>query len=312
MSKFLISGATGFVGSCITRYLIKNGESVSVISRDKELNWRLKDIKQHIEVYEADLLDDSLQNIIKKIRPEYVFHFAAYGSLPIENEINKIFDINIKGTINFLKAVNNIGVKLFINTGSSSEYEISGKKIKESDSTFPINDYGISKLASTLYCTKEARLGNLPIITFRLFSPYGYFEAPTRLVPNVIINALNNQDIHLSSPTNVRDFIFIEDVISVYMKAIKVIHKPGEIYNIGSGIQHSVEDVITEVMQKTESRSNILWTSIKNQARQVEPSKWEADISKAVQMLSWKPKFNLSEGITKTIEWFKVNKNLYE
>lgn len=308
---YLVTGATGFVGSCIVRELVRQKKHVSIITRNERLNWRLHDISSKLDVYECDLLSESLNIVVEKIKPTYIFHLASYGSLPSENIMVQMIDVNIMGTINLINAAKKHGFKLFINTGSSSEYGVKNRKIKESDLTAPVNDYGVTKTAATLFCQKEAIRNNLPIITFRLFSPYGYFEDKSRLIPSVITRAFENKSIELSFPRNVRDFIFIEDVVDAYMKAIGCKINPGDIFNIGTGKQRQISDVASLVLQITSSNSRIVWGKVKNQVRQVEPKKWEADISKIRKILGWQPKHELHMGLKKTIDWFKTYPNIY-
>lgn len=309
--RFLITGATGFVGSCIVRDLLSQKKHVSIITRHKKLNWRLYDIASQLKIYEGDLRSQSLKKIIDKIRPTYIFHLAAYGSLPAENDVGRMIDTNIKGTINLINALKRHHFELFVNTGTSSEYGICNHQMGESDVVEPINDYGCTKAAATLFCQKEARHYNLPIITFRLFSPYGYFEDERRLVPWVILKALKNQPVELSSPNHVRDFIFIQDVVDAYLKATQIKIGPGEIFNLGTGRQHSVLEVVNTILQITKSKAKIVWGKVKKQERQLEPVYWEADISKAIKTLRWKPKYDLEEGLEKTVRWFNKNINLY-
>ncbi len=308
---YLVTGATGFIGACLTRELVRQKKYVSVIVRDKRLNWRLRDIASKLDIHECDLLSKSLDAVIARIMPTYIFHLASYGSLPSENIITQMIDVNIRGTINLINASKKHRFKLFINAGSSSEYGIKSEKMKESDIITPVNDYGVTKAAATLFCQKEAIRNNLPIITFRLFSPYGYFEDKSRLIPLVIASALKNQSMELSFPDNVRDFIFIEDVVNAYIKTTENKSNPGEIYNIGSGEQHQISDVVNLVLQITNSNSKIAWGKVKKQTRQIEPKKWEADISKAQEILKWQPNHKLDTGLKKTIEWFKQYSNLY-
>lgn len=308
---YLITGATGFVGSCIARELIRQKKHVSIIVRDKRLNWRLQDIISKLDIYECDLLSKSLDTVITKIMPTCLFHLASYGSLPFENITARMIDVNIKGTINLINAVKKNKFKLFINTGTSSEYGIKNKKMKESDIPAPINDYGVIKTAVTLFCQKEAIRNNLPIITLRLFSPYGYVEDKSRLIPSIIINALKNKPIELSFPNIVRDFIFIEDVVNAFIKATESKTNPGEVFNIGAGKQHQVSDVVSLVLQITNSNSKIAWGKVEKQARQIEPKRWEADILKAQKILKWKPEHDLEAGLKKTIEWFRQYSYLY-
>ena len=309
---YLITGGSGFVGANLVKKIASTDAVVHVLTRKQKNNWRLSESKSNIHVHEVDLLDVKLVDVIKDINPQYVFHLASYGSLPVDNDIEKMLNINLLGTIRLVNAISKLPIKLFINTGSSSEYGTSSLPFKETDLLQPMNDYAVSKTAQTLYCQKEALLKNLPIITFRLFSPYGYYEQSTRLIPYVIIHALQNTNIPLSSKNFVRDFIFIEDVIDAYMRATHVSINPGEIFNIGSGQQHTLVEVVDIIISLLNSHSLPLWGTKEKQTRQIEPLMWQADISKAKECLSWQPKYSLTEGLKKDIEWFQKNNRYYD
>jgi len=311
MESYLITGATGFVGANIVRRLVTEGKNVHVLVRDSKLNWRLSDISSKLNIHEIDLLNPDLFIILNKIKPSYIFHLAAYGSLPREDDINKLIDVNLRGTINLINAAKQNRFKLFINTGSSSEYGNKDVPMKETDSIMPINNYGVTKAAATLFAQKEAVRNNLPIITFRLFSPFGPYEEETRIVPYTILSAIKNKPISVGSRTNVRDFVHIDDVVNVYFQACKVKVLPGEIFNIGMGKQHQISDVVSQILLITNSESKIVWNNIKKQIRQVEPNMWEADVSKARKILEWHSRYDLQMGLRKTIEWFNNNYDLY-
>src|SRR5258708_7018291 len=310
-NTFLVTGATGFIGSNIVRELVRQKKQVSIIVRDKKLNWRLHDIAKDLDIYECDIQDEKLHEIISKIKPDFIFHLASYGNLPQEDDIYKMIDINLKGTINLINAIKKTPFKLFINSSSGAEYGVKKEDMSETDILEPINNTGVVKSIITLYCQKEAIRSNLPIITFRLFTPYGYFEGDNRLVPNLILSALKGTPINVSSPAYVSDFIFINDVVNAYIDATRVKHNPGEIYNIGSGKQHSVGEIVQLILEITKSRSIIEWGAVKKQKRYIEPKKWQADMSKTKEILHFDPKNSIESGLLKTIEWFKENKKLY-
>lgn len=309
--KFFISGATGFIGSNIVRKLVEKKEEVHLIARNKNLNWRLADIESFLHIYECDILNSNLKKILAKIKPDYIFHLARYGNLPHEDDIYKMIDINLKGTINLINAVRQNPFKLFINTSSCAEYGVKEKDMKEADLLEPISNFGVVTSAITLYCQKEAIRGNLPIINFRLFTPFGYFEGKSRLIPDVALSILEERPIKVSSPKHVRDFIFIEDVVRAYIQAIKIQHNLGEIYNIGSGVQYSVKDIVEKILTITGSKSEIQWGAVESQSRYVEPKKWTADISKAKNVLGFMPENSIDTGLKKTIDWLNKHKNLY-
>jgi nucleoside-diphosphate-sugar epimerase len=207
--------------------------------------------------------------------------------------------------IRLINATKKYDLKLFVNTGSSSEYGIKDTPMVESDLLAPINDYGVSKAAATLYCQKIAKTESLPIITLRLFSPYGYGDNENRLIPFVITKAILGETISLASKRNVRDFIYIDDVISAYMATLNKTITPGEIINIGSGKQHSVYDIVTHIVTILNSKSSLKWNTKPKQSRQIEPLIWQADIHKAKQLLGWIPKISLEQGLKDTITQYK-------
>lgn len=310
--SYLITGATGFVGANIARRLVKEKKNVHIFTRDKKIGWRLEDISSKLIIHKTDLLSPKLSTIVSKIKPDYIFHLAAYGSLPKEVEMENLINVNLRGTINLIQALKQNKFKLLVNTGSSSEYGVTSKKMAETDLPFPINDYGVVKTAATLYAHKEAVRNSLPIITFRLFSAYGPYEHKPRFIPTVVRAALKNKPILVGNKKNVRDFIYIDDMVDAYLHACNVKVKPGEIFNIGTGKQHQIGDVLERVIKLSKSKSEVKWGVVASQKRQVESGKWEADTVKCAKILKWSARYSLTDGLSKTIEWFSKNDNLYE
>lgn len=311
--SYLITGATGFIGSCLTRFLVSQGENVHILVRNKALNWRLEDIKDSLNIYECDILDNDLTSIVAKIKPTVVFHTAAYGAIPTEQiERNALFATNIMGLVNLIDSLKKEKIRKFVNTGSSSEYGIKEEAMKESDVLSPINDYGISKAAAALYAQKVGITEALPIVTLRLFSPYGYYDEKNRLIPYVISHALKNEPIKLTNSHNVRDFIHIDDVIAAYVATLQANIRPGDTINIGSGEQHAIGEIVDTVISIIKSKSEVQWNAMQPQSRQIEPKVWKANIDIAKEKLQWHPKILLVDGLQKTIEWSKNNMSFYE
>jgi len=310
--KILITGATGFIGANLANYLVKQGLKVDLMSRENSLKWRLVEIQDKVNLHQVDLKDaKKLKSVIQEIKPKIIFHCATYGGYPYQDDKDEIINTNIVGTVNLLNACEKIKFDCFVNTGTSSEYGIKTKAMKETDQLEPITNYGVAKAAATLFCQTLARRQEQPIVTLRLFSPYGYYEEPSRLIPSVITSCLLNEDPELSSPGSVRDFIFIDDVIGAYIKAVEKIDKfKGEILNIANGQEHTVKEVVDKVMELTATKAKPRWKGRANPRK--EPAHWQADISLAQNKLGFKPKYNLEQGLQKTINWFKENIKLYE
>ncbi len=308
--KVLITGATGFVGSNLVRKALSWNSEVYAIVRKKSNIWRIWDIINDISVIDVDLVDyEKLRSSIKEIRPDIIFHTAVYGGSADQSDIHTIMTSNFIGTVNLVQSCMQVNFDVMVNTGSSSEYGIKYRPMKESDQLEPTTDYGVSKAASTLFCYSKAISDELPIVTLRLFSPYGSYESRARLIPSIILSVLRGNPPTISSRNNVRDFIFIDDVIEAY-QSVSVLDNPsGMIFNIGSGIQHSVGEVTDTILKYL--GPNINYQTGHPQVWRIEPPFWEADITSAKMELHWEPKYSLNNGLIKTIEWFKENINLY-
>ena len=309
--NIFITGSTGFIGSNLVRRSLEEGADVHIITRNRSNKWRLNDILGDLNEYHTDLTNyDRLSSIIREVEPSIIFHLATYGGDPSQKNTKKIIESNLIGTVNLVNACKKMGFDILVNTSSSSEYGIKSKSMYESDLLEPVNDYGVSKAAATLYCQAIAKKENLPIVTLRLFSPYGYYEGKNRLIPSVILACLEGKNPKVSSPNFVRDFVFIEDVMDSYVSLTETSDLLGDIFNIGSGNQHNIGEVVKIVMDLTGKIVKPEWILASKWSE--EPDKWEANISKANEYLRWGPKFNLERGLAKTVEWFAEKRFLYE
>jgi len=309
--RVLITGATGFIGSNLLRRCIRDGADVSIFIRKDSNLWRIKNVVANVKKLKVDLLDrGAVEKSVNKIKPEIIFHTAVYGALSGQLDKKRIMAVNFKGAVNLIDACKKFDFELFVNSGSSSEYGLKTRAMCEDDISEPFSPYGVSKARAGLYAQKTARDCKKPIITLRLFSPYGYFEDYNRLIPAVILSCLRGQHIELSSPHSVRDFIFIDDVVDAYLEAIEYSEKTsGGIFNIGSGTQYKIEDVVWKIIKLIGSKVKPEWSSLKNS--RIEPSRWQANRDKAEKELHWVPLHTLDKGLAKTISWFKKNIHLY-
>jgi len=313
MKKILITGGAGFIGANFAHKFLDLGYNVHLIEKKGSNLWRLGGVRDKLGLHFVDLKNyDELKSLITKLKPQIILHFAAFGVYQRkQREVKEMIETNLLGTINLINACSKINFKCFINTGSTSEYGIKDKPMKETDLLEPDNPYGITKAAATMYCQYAAKRLGLPILTMRLFTPYGHFEAKERLIPTVIKSCLENSELKLSSPGSVRDFIFIEDLIEAYLLAIKNIRAiKGEIFNLGTGKQSTIAKVVRTIKKITHSTIKPKYGQVK--PVQAEPKNWVADISKIKKILNWQPKYDLEEGLKKDIKWFEKNISVYK
>lgn len=312
MKKVLITGGAGFVGANFAHRFFELGYDVEVAERLGAALWRLEKIKEKIKIRYIDLKDEGeVEAMVTDFKPQIILHFATYGAYQAkQQDIKTTIDTNLLGTINLLNACSKAEFECFINTGSSSEYGEKSHPMKETDLLEPNNLYGITKVASIMYCADMARKTSLPIVNARLFSVFGFFEEKERLIPTVLYSCLTNSPLKLYSPFPVRDFIFIEDVIGGYLKIIENARKVnGETFNLGTGKQSSIGKVVD--LAKKIVNSNVVPEYGEKKPAQIEPKSWVADISKAKRLLDWQPQYNLRRGLEENAKWLKENLSIY-
>ena len=306
----LITGASGFVGSCLVRRLLKENYKIHIITRNITNLWRLNGILKDIEIHNVDLLNsDKVAKLASDINIDQVYHLATYGGYHYQNKVEDVINTNLIGTFNLFKEFSKKDIEMFINTSSSSEYGEKLEPMREEMKVEPNNMYGASKAAGTIVCSTYAKINKIPLVTLRLFSPYGYYDAKTRLIPTVITSCLLGKEIKLSRKDSKRDFIFIDDVVEAYLAASRLVNSNGEIFNIGSGIQYTNEEIVSNIINLIGIDSKIYWEN--NLKRQYEPLMWVSDNKNAYEKLKWEPNIEIESGLNKTINWFKNNLQFY-
>ncbi len=300
----LITGAAGFIGSNLTRYFVKRGIKVNIIIKKSSNLYRLKDIINKLNVYYADISDQKkIKTIIKKIRPKTIFHLATHGAYSDQNNLFKIKNSILDSTFNLINECKKYKFKVFINSGSSSEYGFKNKAMSENDLLVPNSYYSVFKSSSTLYCQYESLKSNLNITTIRPFHVYGPYERNTRLIPTLIRNMIKKKKIKLVSSNISRDLVYIDDAINFYLLIAKKYNLRGQIFNLASGKKTSIKEIYNLLKKTTNYNLINKWGSMKN--RDWDQTIWYANTSHVLSKLNWKPKVNLKKGLEKTVNWYK-------
>ena len=295
--KLIVTGGAGFIGSHLVKYLVKKGHDISVIdnlSRGKLEN--LEEIEKEINFYKLDITNlEDIRNILKQT--EGVFHEAALTSVPESfTKVEEYNRVNIDGTMNIFKLAKEFGFKI-VYASSSSVYGNTTKiPISEDFERKPINPYGITKLEDEYLSEKFSRLGT-QIIGLRYFNVYGKGQTPSYagVITKFLENIKNEKPpIIFGDGSQIRDFIFIDDVCSANLSAMKSDVKTG-FYNIGTGIATSIKNLADLIIRLSGKSLKPVYDKLPDGDVKLS----QADISLAKKFFSWDPKITLEEGLSK-------------
>jgi nucleoside-diphosphate-sugar epimerase len=308
---FLVTGAAGFVGANLCRRLVQTQGELHIFVKPTTRLWRLDDIRDKLFIHHVDLCDaQAVEERITAVRPSVIYHLATRGAYPSQNDGDSILLVNVFGLWNLVNACAKRGCELLVNTGSSSEYGRKAFAMRETDNLEPDSYYAVAKAAQSLLARLCSRTIELPLVTLRLFSVYGPYEEPTRLIPRLMMAALFDDPIKMVNPNTARDFVYVDDVVDVYMDIEGLSRLPGEILNVGTGVQSSLSDVVatTEVLLGRKI-NHLAWGDMPPRAWDTDV--WVADVSKLRRMTSAYPRTTLRDGIAKCIEWFREHGDSY-
>lgn len=302
IGKVVITGASGFIGNCVARQLLANGHEVHLLLRPGANLWRLNGILDQCHVHDADIVDgETVRRVVSQIQPEAILHLAAYGAYEWQSEASTILQTNVLGTCHLLEAATAAGATLFVNTGSSSEYGYRSEPMRESDRLQPNSVYAVAKAAQSHLCSLHAQNAGMSVVTFRLFSVYGPWEEPSRLVPTLIRRARAGLRLTMVAPETARDFIYVDDVVNALLQFSTLRGMSGQIFNLGTGVQSTLRDVVSVIQEVVGSKSEVCWGAMK--ARKWDTTQWRADPAKARDVLGFTPQVSLREGIAKMAAW---------
>jgi len=308
MAFYLVTGGAGFIGSNIVEALLEKGERVRVI--DNFATGKRENIAPfmgRIELIESDILDmQAVQEACQGI--DYVLHQAALPSVP-----RSVADpmssnrVNVDGTINVLWAAKEAGVKRVVYAASSSAYGNQPTLPKREDMPAnPLSPYAISKYAGELYARVFYEIYGLSTISLRYFNVFGPRQDPDSQYAAVIpkfINAFMNgrSPVVFGDGEQSRDFTFVKNVVSANILAAKAEGVSGQVLNIACGQRITLNQLIEKLKVIINSRQEADYTD----PRPGDVRHSLADISKAADLLDYKPAFTLEEGLKETVAWFE-------
>jgi nucleoside-diphosphate-sugar epimerase len=196
-----------------------------------------------------------------------------------------------------------VGVERFINTGTSSEYGFKDDAPAEDAFLEPNSCYAVAKASATLFCRYVAQSQKFPAVTLRLYSVYGPYEEPNRLMPSLAVQGLTGQYPPLVDPRVARDYVYVDDVVEAYCLAAAHDHEPGSVYNVGTGVQTTLGEVVAMVRKVFDLRDEPPWGSMPN--RSWDTTTWRADCRRIQDALGWRPHYTVKTGFRRLVDWFR-------
>ena len=302
--KILITGADGFIGSHLIKKLISSEADITALVLSENLK-NLNSIKNKIKFVYEDITKKEIIDEIIKINPECIFHFAALTKTDNYPNIREILETNIMSTINIAEAAIRLKkLKRLIFSSTYLVYEDSAELLKEDNNLNPKSSYAISKYTSGKILQKYSAKHKLPLIITRLFNVYGENN-----INNVIFlfakSSLKNKEIYIDGDgKQLRDFIYIDDVIEALLLITQNDKKPNTVINVGSGEYIKIKELAEKIKNLTKSSSKIIY-------RDFDPGLKNSYCNNSLlKSYGWKQKTSMDKGLKKTIEWIKENEDI--
>jgi dTDP-glucose 4,6-dehydratase len=312
IEKILLTGATGFIGKESLPKLLEKGYEIHAIERYVTGRYTL-DQKDTIVKHYANLTDyNKVRAIVKEVQPNAVIHIAAISavSFSYDNYI-EVSDVNYLGSVNLAEAcrqeANNF--KQFIFAGTSEEYGLSilskDQKLTEENPLIPNSPYAVAKVAFDHYLQYMGLAYDFPYTILRPFNTYGRKDNKHFFIERTITQMLSQSKVYLGDPDAVRDWIYVDDHVNAYVKALGNEKAIKQTFNICSGKGYTTKETAELIAKLTGFEGEILWNQTPK--RPLDAKVLIGDNSKAKGLLGWELQYNLEEGLEKTIENWKNN-----
>ncbi len=315
-SKILVTGATGFIGSHLTEYLVEKGHDVIAFDRyNPNNNWgwlENSEYKNDIQVILGDVRDyDSVSKAM--IGCDVIFHLAALIGIPY-SYVSPLAYIrtNIEGSYNILEAAKNLDLKQILITSTSETYGTAQYvPIDEKHPLVGQSPYSATKIAADQLAISYHRSFNLPLKIVRPFNTYGPRQSLRAIIPTIISQILNGRtEIELGSLSPTRDLTFVKDTCAGFEEVFKTDSLIGEVVNIGMNTEISIGDLVDLVANKMNTKVKIISNEKRVRPENSEVERLVCDNTRLLTHTSWKPIYNFDKGIGEVIKWMKKPENL--
>jgi dTDP-glucose 4,6-dehydratase len=314
VSKLLVTGGAGFIGSAFVRLSLAEDPAVRIINLDK-LSYagnleNLESIAQdpRYRFIHGDVCDSALiDTVLAEERPDAIVHFAAESH--VDRSIFSpapAFETNLRGTFTLLEAARRHHTPRFLQVSTDEVYGSLAAPL-EADENFPLNPsspYSASKAGGDLLARSYFLTYKLPVVITRASNNYGPYHFPEKLIPLMISNALEDRPLPVyGDGLQVRDWLFVED----HCRGIRAVldrGRDGEIYNIGGNCSVANLEVVRRILDAT-SKSDSLIQYVTD--RPGHDRRYALSSQKILRETGWAARTNFAEGLARTVDWYRQN-----
>jgi len=301
----LVTGGAGFIGSHLCEVLVAKGAQVTIVDNLSSGTIRnIQEIAGRIDFCQLDIRSSSFKDLLLSSDFDAIFHLASSSYIPpsIENP-DYDFQANLVATFQLLEAVRSSGLRPALILASSAAVYGNPSRIpiSETDPTVPISPYGVSKLAMERYAFVYSQLYGLKAASLRFFSVYGPRQRK-QIVYDFIRKISNNPSelVILGDGTQIRDLIYVEDVVQAALTVLENAPLKGEVYNVAGGCGYSTREIAETMTNVVGLNPKLRYTG---SIRPGDSEKWIACIDET-RKLGFSPRISLEEGMRRTIEWY--------
>ena len=319
MSKILVTGAGGFIGSHLTELLVREGFDVRAFVHYNSLgSWGWIDSipeeeKKNIEVFSGDIRDpNGVRDALRGC--DAVFHLAALIAIPFSyHSPDTYVDTNIKGTLNILQAARDLGTSRVLVTSTSEVYgtaqyvPIDEKHPYQGQSPYSATKIGADRLAESFY-----RSFDLPVTIVRPFNTYGPRQSARAVIPTIITQLLaGRQEIRLGALSPTRDFNFVRDTANGFYQIFRSEKTIGQEINIATQKEISIGDLAKELIRQINPEAQIVCEEQRLRPEKSEVNRLLGCNEKIMRLTDWKPQVSFEQGLAETIEFLRNNLDRY-
>ena len=297
--RCLVTGATGYLGSYLTRHLVEQGHDVSVLVRPSADLSVLESILDRIRVISGDLRSIGASgSAITDIAPETVFHLAWSGVTADTRNQPANIAASVSGSLHLFALTQQAGCSTWIGIGSQAEYGFQDEILREDSVPAPDTPYGAAKLGLCAILSALSRHSAMRFVWLRLFAAYGPADDPRHLIPFMITRFLEGRDVSLES-TGMQewDYLYVQDAVNAICLAAQNPDLSG-VYNLASGDWTSVRRLAENIRRAVNPLAALDFGSLAS-------GSVRADVSRLKRALNWKPETSIETGLAATIEWHR-------